>query len=581
MSSMVSGDGLRLLRSGLRGSRSPMLRIAGWSVLEACPALAAGWVTATAIDRGFLAGRPFAGLGWLTLLGVLYVVRSAAERAMFPHLAEVVEPLRDHLVRRLVESALRQAASGSGSTPDAAGVARLTGQVDSVRGLVATLLRTARPLAATLLAAIIGLVTLNPVAAALVLPPMLLALLVLPLTLRAMSRRFRASVLAEESVAVRTGQVLDARHDIFALGAQDRAAGEVEEGALGYARAGVATARLSAVRILIVFLGGHLPLLGLLLAGPWLVSSGRISAGALVGAVTYVTGYLVAALQALTGSVGGQWIHLGTVLTRLAETTAAPGTSDAPAPAHAPTPEGYELSVDRLTFGYGPHAEAVLHDLSMSVPEDEHLVIVGSSGIGKSTLAGLLAGLAAPDSGTVRLGGADAAVLDDRLRSRTIALVPQQAYVFHGTVRENLTYLNSEVTDAELARDAALLGAKAVIDRLGGLDAEITDPATQLSSGEGQLLVLVRVFVSPARVVILDEATCHLDPPAEARAEKVFADRPGTLIVIAHRIASAHRAGRVLLLDGDRADLGTHGELLVRSTGYADLVGRWRPEDAT
>ncbi|MFJ3498360.1 ATP-binding cassette domain-containing protein [Streptomyces sp. NPDC086091] len=572
---VVSRDGLRLLRDGLRGSRRPLTRIAGWSLLEAAPALASGWVTATAVDRGFLAGRPLHGLAWLGLLASLYVVRATAERALFPHLADIVEPLRDHLVRRLVRASLERAAR-EGRAADSAAVARLTRQAETVRNLVATLLRTARPLVVTLLAAVAGLTVLDAFAAAVVLPPLLLVLLVFPLSLGSMMRRRRAVVLAEERVAVRTGEVLAAGRDIVALGARDHALSEVEEATTGYVRAAVSAARFAAVRVLLVFLGGHLPLLALLLTGPWLVSSGRMSAGELVGAVTYVTGYLIGALQAVTGSVGGHLTQLGSVLDRLAETAVVEGEA-AGSVGHggAPVPDGYALRVDGLTFGYGPHAAPVLRDLSLLLPEGEHLAIVGASGIGKSTLAGLLAGLETPGAGTVRLGGAEVTALDDTLRARSVALVPQEAYVFHGTVRDNLRYLAAAATDTELRRAVGEVGADAVVDRLGGLDAELTDPAGQLSAGERQLLVLARVFVAPARVVVLDEATCHLDPVAEARAERAFAARPGTLVVIAHRLASARRARRVLLLDGDRADLGTHEQLLAGARGYADLAGQW------
>ncbi len=89
------------------------------------------------------------------------------------------------------------------------------------------------------------------------------------------------------------------------------------------------------------------------------------------------------------------------------------------------------------------------------------------------------------------------------------------------------------------------------------------------------MIALARVYLSPARLVILDEATCHLDPVAEARAEQSFAERPGTLIVIAHRISSALRADRILVMDGADPLLGTHEDLLERSTLYAELVGHW------
>ena len=117
------------------------------------------------------------------------------------------------------------------------------------------------------------------------------------------------------------------------------------------------------------------------------------------------------------------------------------------------------------------------------------------------------------------------------------------------------------------------LGALALVERLGDLRAEL-EPRT-LSAGERQLLTLVRSYISPARLVILDEATRHLDSQAEARVERVFADREGSLIVIAHRISSALRARRLLLLEGRQALVGSHAELLLRSALYQDLVGHW------
>ena len=114
----------------------------------------------------------------------------------------------------------------------------------------------------------------------------------------------------------------------------------------------------------------------------------------------------------------------------------------------------------------------------------------------------------------------------------------------------------------------------ALRDRLGGYDAQL-EPAT-LSAGERQLVALARAYVAPAPLVIVDEATCHLDPASEARFERAFAARGGTLVVIAHRISSAQRARRILVLDDDGgAAVGTHAELLGRSKLYRDLVGHW------
>jgi ATP-binding cassette subfamily C protein len=152
-------------------------------------------------------------------------------------------------------------------------------------------------------------------------------------------------------------------------------------------------------------------------------------------------------------------------------------------------------------------------------------------------------------------------------------VIPQEAYVVAGTLRENLTYHRGETESPLLDAAVDAVGLTDLLARLGGYDAEVDPDA--LSAGERQLVALTRAYLSPARIAILDEATCHLDPAAEARVERAFASRPGTLVVIAHRISSALRARRILVLDGRDTHLGDHESLLLRSSLYRNLVGRW------
>jgi ATP-binding cassette subfamily C protein len=566
-----AGPARLLLRESLRGSGRPALRVAAWSVLEAAPAAAAGLVVATALDRGFLADRPAAGLAWLSVLVLLYTLRALAERAIFGPLAAIVEPLRDELVGRVVRGTLHHAVYRTRPV-DATAVSRLTSQCDGVRGIFAALLRTARPLLVTLIAASAGLAALDPVLAAIVVPPLMLAVLLFAGVMRTLIRRRLRLVLAEEQVAAVTGAVLAAGRDITALGAEERAGRAVREAADASAGASVTVAWSEALRLPVLLLGGYLPVLALLLAGPALVRSGSVSPGAVVGAVLYLTSYLIPALRLMTGSVAGYWCQLRVLLGRLAAATAVTAP---PEPAGHARPAGHGLTLRGLSFRYGPHAEPVLRGLDLDIPAGDRLAVVGPSGVGKSTLAGLLAGLETPTGGSVLLGGVPVTGLAEAERCARVALVPQEAYVFPGTLRENLCYLAPAVGPAELTSAVAALGMEPLMRRLGGLDAQLDDPAGTLSSGERQLIALVRVYVSTAPVVILDEATCHLDPAAEAAAEAAFAARPGTLILIAHRLSTAVRARRVLLLDGERPVTGTHAALLATSGPYAALVGHW------
>jgi ATP-binding cassette, subfamily C, bacterial len=266
-------------------------------------------------------------------------------------------------------------------------------------------------------------------------------------------------------------------------------------------------------------------------------------------------------------------------LERMIETGTPAPPSPAPvpmlAPAPVPAPTG-SLALRRVTFGYDARAEPVIRDLSLDIRPGDHMAIVGPSGIGKSTLAGLLAGLLVPTAGEIVLDGVPLAGYPPGSLPQCRVMIPQEAYVFAGTLAENILYpraAQDPLPGLWLDTAAAALGLGPLLARLGGYWAPV-NPAT-LSAGERQLIALARAYLSPAPITILDEATCHLDPAAEARAEGAFARRPGTLIVIAHRISSALRARRILVLDGARAQAGTHDSLLASSVMYRDLVGYW------
>ncbi|WP_436772816.1 ATP-binding cassette domain-containing protein [Yinghuangia sp. YIM S09857] len=571
--------GRDLLVDELRPRKAAFLRVLGWSVLEGAPALLSGALVAAALDQGFLAGRNSVGFMLLGVLGMAMLLRVGATYAMFPHLAAVVEPLRDALVRRVVGGALDAAIAGRrpGGTDPSAAVARLTEQVESCRNLTASLLRTLRQLAVTVIAALVGLAVLAPVVLPLVLIPLIPAAWLFIRLLGPLARRRRALVLADERIASDTARAVGGLRDVVALGAQDRVVAELGGVIEAQAKAARALARASALRLLIVGIGGQLPLIILLLAAPRLLREGTLSPGEVAGAVLYLVKELSPALRALTATVGDWILELGVVAGRLAES----GTAPAPDPSAVSPSTVAErparpaaLTARDVTFAYGPYAAPVVQGLHLSVPERGHLAIVGPSGIGKSTLAALLAGLLTPRHGTVLLRGVPTSDLGEERLRREIAVVPQEAYVFAGTLRENLAYLQPAATDAELDRAVRLVGARDLAERIGGYDAELSDPAA-LSAGERQMIALARTFVSPARVVILDEATCHLDPGTEALAESAFAARPGALIVIAHRMDSARRADQILLMDGHLPTVGTHDELMARSSLYNDLIGHW------
>jgi ATP-binding cassette subfamily C protein len=547
--------------------RRPLLRLLAWSVPQALPTAITGVAIARAVDSGFLAGRPAVGMAWLGGLLLAAGVGAVGSRQVYRRLGDLVEPFRDELVRRVVGGALRHGVAGRA---DDGAVARLTRQVEIVRDTYAGLILLLSGFVVTVVGVAVGLLTIAPVVAMLVLPPFLIGFAVFVAMLGMAATRYRIAVRADEQLARAAGEVLNGVRDVVASGAEEHAARLVIGPIEAQAAAERALARTQAQRTVSFVIGGWLPLVVLLAAGPWLVSRG-LTTGAIMGGLTYVLFGLQPALHTINGGLGGSGLRFVVTLGRILDASTPPAVPARRATNGRPA---HDLVVRGVTFAYGPHAEPVLRDFDLVVPGGDHLAVVGPSGIGKSTLAALLCGLLRPCAGAVLLGGVPAVEQAAERLARARVLIPQEAYVFAGSVRDNLTYLNAAATDTQLHRAVAEVGAEALVARLGGLAAEVAPG--ELSAGERQLLALVRAYLSPAPLVVLDEATCHLDPAAERRAEEAFAGRGGTLVVIAHRISSALRARRVLVLDDIGATVGDHDTLQATSPLYRELLGHWQ-----
>ncbi|MEO5875267.1 MAG: ABC transporter ATP-binding protein [Streptosporangiaceae bacterium] len=548
-----------VLWQALRRSPGALLRIGVWSVLETLPAFVIGLAIAHAISDGFAVHRPWTGLVWLAVLGGSWLVAGVGARQVILAVATVVEPFRDELLTHVVHHAL------STERPDETAAARANLQVELARDAFAAVITVVRSFAFTVVSVVLGLLTLAPGLLVLVVPPFLAGLALFLCSLPALARCQRAFLVADERTVSSVTTLARGLRDITACGAEERVAAETGRRVTEQAGAGRALARVTALRTVSLALGGWLPILAVLAGTPWLMRNGA-GAGAIVGALAYISQSLTPALGGLVQGLGVSGVRLAVAMDRiLAPLPVVPDTRKQLVAGSV----GVELN--GVTFAYGPYAEPVIAGLDLRVPEGDHLAVVGPSGIGKSTLAGLITGLLAPGAGEVLTGGIPAGRLDPAART----LIPQEAYVFRGTLRDNLRYLAPAASPETIAEVIDILGMKDLVKRLGGLQAEL-DPGA-LSAGERQLIALARAYLAPAGLTILDEATCHLDPAAEARAEEAFARRGGTLIVIAHRISSARRARRVLLMDGARVRLGTHEELLTTAPLYAELVGHWQP----
>ncbi|SNS27792.1 ATP-binding cassette domain-containing protein [Actinomadura mexicana] len=544
----------------VRARPRAVARAAGWSAVEAVPTAVFGRAVGEATDA-FRTGRASGAVAWLGVLVVSALVGAAGSRRLYPALAAIVEPFRDDLVRRVATGALHRSLRGR---PDTGAVARLTHQVEIVRDTFGGLLVVARGFAFTAGAALLGLATMAPEVVALVLPPLVLGLALFGAVFGRAAARQRELVVGEEEIAERTTALAAGLRDAVGCGGEDLLRAELGAAVEAQAAAGRAVARLAAVRAVSLAVSGWLPLLLVLAAAPWLMRRGA-TAGMVVGALAYVLHGLQPALRTLVHGVGGSGLRLAVTLGRILET----GAPDAPVPPEPaePVPGAPAVELRGVTFAYGDGARPVIENLDLVVPPGDHLAVVGPSGIGKSTLAALIAGLAAPGAGEVLVDGRPAGDPGRRV------LVPQEAYVFGGTLLDNLAYYAPDAGPGEAGRAVDALGLAPLVRDLGGYGARLEPGA--LTEAQRQCVALCRAYLAPQPVVILDEAAYRLDPAAEARVEEAFARRPGTLVVIAHRISSAMRARRVLVLDGTRAHLGRHADLPAVCPLYRDLIGRW------
>ncbi|MFF2203619.1 ABC transporter ATP-binding protein [Streptomyces sp. NPDC058145] len=321
---------------------------------------------------------------------------------------------------------------------------------------------------------------------------------------------------------------------------------------------------------------------GIVLWGAYRVASGSLALGVLAAAVLYLRRLYdpIDRLGMFLNSYQSAAASLEKIAGLLAQTPSVPEPS---APRELPSLKsdfpGREVVFDGVRFAYRTGGE-VLPRFDLTLPAGQTLAVVGSTGAGKSTLAKLLARFYDPSDGRVLLDGVDLRELGTPELRRGVVMVTQEAFLFSGTVADNIAIGRPDATREDIERAAKAIGAHEFISALpDGYDTDVRKRGGRISAGQRQLVAFARALLADPAVLILDEATSSLDVPGERAVQRAMATvlRGRTAVVIAHRLSTVEIADRVLVMEHGRiVEDGSPGELIAGTGRFADLHKAWR-----
>src|SRR5215208_1783623 len=315
--------------------------------------------------------------------------------------------------------------------------------------------------------------------------------------------------------------------------------------------------------------------------GGWLFFHGQVSEGTLLAYLLYLSNFFdpVQQLSQLYNTFLSAVAALDKIMDVLDE---EPEIRDSPQAADLPRIEG-RVAFEGVRFGYGKGPE-VLHGVDLDVPAGTTVALVGHTGAGKSTIAKLLARFYDPRGGQITIDGHDLREIRQESLRRQLGIVPQEGFLFSGTVRDNIAFGRPDASIDEVRAAARAVGADELISRLeDGYDTQLQERGTRLSLGQRQLVAFARALLADPRILGLDEATSSVDIGTERKIERALRTllRGRTAFIIAHRLSTIRDADLIVVLEHGRVvEQGTHDELVTAGGLYSHLYGDWAADVA-